>query len=134
MEEYAEQVSWDGLVADAMKIYDKFATPSVASELREARDREEKKNKRDGNEDKAPTKGDMLFENSIYFIRDALLSREFSDAIKHGDSGRIVLVLKTWALAFRGNGRTKYTYEMLHLIHHLEAVWSPEIRHVKLVW
>jgi hypothetical protein len=30
--------------------------------------------------------------------------------------GRVVLVLKTWALGFRGNGRTKYAYEMIHLI------------------
>ncbi|KAF8949762.1 hypothetical protein BDZ97DRAFT_1772135, partial [Flammula alnicola] len=50
--------------------------------------------------------GDMVFENAILFLRDTLLSREFTDAVKAGDSGRVVLVLKTWALSFRGSGRT----------------------------
>ena len=45
----------------------------------------------------------MVFENAVLFLRDALISREFSDAVKVGDSGRVVLVLKTWALSFRGN-------------------------------
>lgn len=48
--------------------------------------------------------GDMVFENAILFLRDALLSREFTDAIKCGDLGRVVLVLKVWALGFRGSG------------------------------
>ena len=48
--------------------------------------------------------GDMVFENAILFMRDGLISREFTDAVKAGDSGRVVLVLKTWALSYRGNG------------------------------
>ena len=73
---------------------------------------------------------DMVFKNAVLFLRDALISREFSDAVKAGDSGRVVLVLKVWALSFRGNGRTKYAHEMLHLIHNLSSVWSPAIRYV----
>lgn len=75
-----------------------------------------------------PTAGDMVFENAILFLRDAVISREFSDAVKCGDSGRVVLVLKIWALSFRGNGRTKYAYEMLHVIHNLTHVWPKKIR------
>jgi hypothetical protein len=45
--------------------------------------------------------GDMVLENAILVMRDALISREFTDALKAGDSGRVVLVLKTWALSFR---------------------------------
>jgi len=70
----------------------------------------------------------MVFENAVMFMRDALMSREFTDAVKAGDSGRVFLVLKAWALAFRGNGRTKYAYEMLHLIHNATNVWSSELR------
>lgn len=70
----------------------------------------------------------MVFENAILFLRDALLSREFTDAIKAGDSGRVVLILKTWALSFRGSGRTKYAHEMLHLIHNIMRVWPKAIR------
>ncbi|KAJ7885509.1 hypothetical protein B0H14DRAFT_3735910 [Mycena olivaceomarginata] len=63
--------------------------------------------------------GDQIFENASLLLRDALISREFTDSIKAGDSGRIVLVLKILALSFRGNGRSKYAHEMLHLIHNL---------------
>jgi len=77
-----------------------------------------------------PTEGDAIFENASLFLQDALVSREMNDAIKSGDSGRVVLVLKIWALSFRGNGRTKYTFEMLHLIHNLTSVWPEEIRYV----
>ena len=33
------------------------------------------------------TEGDMVFENAVLFMRDALISREMTDAIKAGDSG-----------------------------------------------
>ncbi|KAJ7885731.1 hypothetical protein B0H14DRAFT_3082249 [Mycena olivaceomarginata] len=62
----------------------------------------------------------------------ALILHEFTDAIKAGDSGRIVLVLKILALSFRGNGRSKYAYAMLHLIHNLTHVWPKPIRNIIL--
>ncbi|EDR07951.1 uncharacterized protein LACBIDRAFT_327131 [Laccaria bicolor S238N-H82] len=34
-----------------------------------------------------PTKGDAVFENAFLFMWDALVSQEFNDAIKAGDSG-----------------------------------------------
>ncbi|KAH7917112.1 hypothetical protein BV22DRAFT_983924, partial [Leucogyrophana mollusca] len=54
----------------------------------------------------------------------------FTDAVKAGDSGRVVIILKVWALSFRGNGRTKYAYEMLHLIHNLSNVWPKAVRDI----
>ncbi|KAF4613503.1 hypothetical protein D9613_007562 [Agrocybe pediades] len=81
---------------------------------------------------KKPTQGDMVFENAVLFLRDALISRLFTDAVKSGDSGVVVLVLKAWALGFRGNGRTKYAHEMLHIIHHLTNILTPEIRAIIL--
>ena len=65
----------------------------------------------------------MVHENTILFLCDALVSHEFTDAIKIGDSRQVVLVLKVWALSFRGNGQTKYAYEMLHITHNLTHVW-----------
>ncbi|KAJ7572232.1 hypothetical protein C8J56DRAFT_808383 [Mycena floridula] len=41
-----------------------------------------------------------------------------------------MLVLKIWSLGFRGNGRTKYAYEMLHIIHNLTHVWPQSIRDI----
>lgn len=73
----------------------------------------------------------MIFENASLFLRDALISREFTDSIKAGDSGRIVFVLKLLALSFRCNGRSQYAYEMLHLVHNLTHIWPKPIRYVK---
>ncbi|KAF8205369.1 hypothetical protein K438DRAFT_1918070 [Mycena galopus ATCC 62051] len=64
-------------------------------------------------------KGDMVLENAILFMRDALLTREFADAIKIGDSGRVVLVLWAWTFCYRGSRQSKYAHEMLHLMHNL---------------
>ena len=75
-----------------------------------------------------PTKGDMVFENATYFLRDALLLREFTDAIKGGDSGRIILALKMCSLTYRGAGCPKYAFETLQFIHNLAHVWPKGIR------
>ena len=73
--------------------------------------------------------GDMVFENAQLLLRDQLISREFADAVKCGDSGRIVMVLKIWACSFRGHGRSKYAHEMLHIIHNLTHVWMKGLRY-----
>ncbi|KAJ6455499.1 hypothetical protein DFH09DRAFT_1384541, partial [Mycena vulgaris] len=146
--------SWDTLVGHAERIYEEFADADRVQELRELRVPEERR--RDAElaakakgEKKTSTgaktqpaakkehpphikKGDMVFENAILFIRDALLTREFADAIKAGDSGRIVLVLKLFAFTYRGNGRTKYAHEMLHVLHNIVNVWSEGLRHTIL--
>ncbi|KAJ6595217.1 hypothetical protein DFH09DRAFT_1413281 [Mycena vulgaris] len=146
--------SWETLVGHAERIYEEFADADRVQELRELRVPEERR--RDAElaakakgEKKTSTgaktqpaakkehpphikKGDMVFENAILFIRDALLTREFADAIKAGDSGRIVLVLKLFAFTYRGNGRTKYAHEMLHVLLNIVNVWSEGLRHTIL--
>ena len=74
--------------------------------------------------------GDSVFEAAVLFNRDALISRELCNSVKCGDSGRIILSLKMLALAFRGNGRTKYAHELLHVIHNFEHVWPKPLRYV----
>ncbi|KAI0309709.1 hypothetical protein OF83DRAFT_1088874 [Amylostereum chailletii] len=74
--------------------------------------------------------GDMVFENGLLFIRDALHTRAFADAIKAGDSGQVIIILKIWVYAYRGSGRTKYAHEMLHLIHNLVNVWPAALRDI----
>ena len=71
----------------------------------------------------------MVFENAVLFLRDALLTRLFADAVKAGDSGLVILVLKLWTFAYRGSGRSKYAHEMLHLFHNLINVWSKGLRY-----
>jgi hypothetical protein len=75
----------------------------------------------------AAHQGDMVFENGCLFLQNALLTWLFADAIKSGDSGLVILVLKQWSFAYQGNGRMKYAHEMLHLLHNLTNVWTKEI-------
>ncbi len=73
------------------------------------------------------TEGDMVFENTILFLRDALLLSDFTDTIKSGNSERIVLILKVFALSFCGTGRTKYAHKMLYLIQNIKHVWPKNL-------
>lgn len=132
-DEYAVKfTSWENLVTHAQQIYETYANSETVEDLRWKRKQEEEAHSdmAEAAEKESPSEGDMVFENALLFMRDALISREFTDAVKAGDSGRVVLVLKAWALSFRGNGRTKYAHEMLHLIHNLENVWNEETRYV----
>ncbi|KAJ7438067.1 hypothetical protein FB451DRAFT_1344455 [Mycena latifolia] len=116
--------SFAQLEAYAASIQSKYANADLVSDFRWQRAMAR------GAEGLPP--GDEIYENACLFIRDALISKEFSDSIKAGDSGRIVLVVKLLALSFRGNGRSKYAYEMLHLIHNLTHVWPKPIRAIIL--
>ncbi|KAI5822271.1 hypothetical protein K523DRAFT_358499 [Schizophyllum commune Tattone D] len=136
--------TYEDLEAVAAAIFDTYADADRVQELREERDPEErarekavrdaKKAAKEGGMVDIPEyvshiqKGDMVFENAVLFIRDALLSREFSDAIKAGDSGRVLIILKLWVFSYRGSGRTKYAHEMLHLLHNVLNVWPEGLR------
>ena len=76
----------------------------------------------------APSQDDMVFENACLFLRDALILRKLADSIKAGDSGRLVIILKTLALGYRGSGRTKYAQETLFDIPNLAHVWPKPLR------
>ncbi|KAJ7319127.1 hypothetical protein DFH08DRAFT_926720 [Mycena albidolilacea] len=108
----------------AALIQKKYANANLVSKLRWERKMAE--------EAEGVPPGDQIFENVSLLLRDALISREFTDSIKARDSGRVVLVLKVLALSFRGNGRSKYAYEMMHLIHNLTHVWLKPIRNIVL--
>ncbi|KDQ59973.1 hypothetical protein JAAARDRAFT_45877, partial [Jaapia argillacea MUCL 33604] len=73
---YVESATWDTLIANVNTILGHFASTEVVAKLWDERlchDPEEH--------------GDMIFENTVLFLRDTLISREFMDAIKSGDSG-----------------------------------------------
>ena len=76
----------------------------------------------------------MVFENAILFLHDGLILREFSDAIKSGDSGRVLLVLKLRAFSYRGSGHSKYAYEVLHLLHNVTHVWPKPVVFVHFIF
>ncbi|KAL1658032.1 hypothetical protein GGF50DRAFT_68075 [Schizophyllum commune] len=113
-------LTWQDLKELARQVVRQFTDTRIVDKLRRARAKYGKDH------------GDVVYENAILFIRDALLLREFNDAIKAGDSGRIILVLKKWAFSFRAQGRSRYATEVLYLIHNLTHVWPPEIRNAVL--
>lgn len=144
LEEYLAKVEhWSEVCEHAEKVFEHYANADRVQELRESRVPEERRRdlkrkveekSRVVHDPAVPVphvgKGDMVFENACLFWRDALLTRLFSDAIKSGDSGLVIVILKMWAFAYRGNGRSKYAHEMLHLLHNLVNVWSAELRYV----
>ncbi|KII95550.1 hypothetical protein PLICRDRAFT_25991 [Plicaturopsis crispa FD-325 SS-3] len=118
LDDYADTIdSWPILKSHALEIVNRYTDSAAVDEMRWKRET-------------SGAGGDMVYENAVLFLRDALLSREFTDAIKCGDSGRVVLILKVWALSFRGSGRTKYAHEMLHLCHNIAHVWPKGIRDI----
>ncbi|KAI0732737.1 hypothetical protein C8Q72DRAFT_968443 [Fomitopsis betulina] len=78
------------------------------------------------------TQGDMVFENAVLLLRDALILRLLTDCIKCGNSGRVLLVLKVLALYYRGCGWTKYAQEVLFLIHNFKHVWPEPLQRIVL--
>ncbi|KAJ6484650.1 hypothetical protein C8R45DRAFT_829628, partial [Mycena sanguinolenta] len=125
LDECADSIkTFADLEAVAAAIQQKYANADLVSELRWKRKMADRASQN--------VPGDEIFENASLLLRDALISREFTDAIKGGDSGRIVLVLKVFACSYRGNGRTKYAHEMLHLIRNLTRVWPTSIRNIVL--
>ncbi|KAI1784236.1 hypothetical protein LXA43DRAFT_902027 [Ganoderma leucocontextum] len=124
LEDYATNVTFEELREHCGEILKTYASPSeipaphsVPGEV---------------DETEPLQSGDMIFENMSLFLRDALIMREFNDAIKSGYSGRIIRVLKMLALIYRGSGRTKYAYEMLHLIHNLTHLWPTALRNIMI--
>lgn len=110
--------SWVCLVSDATKIYDKYASARTVHQLRAAR-----KIALPGEKS-----GYMVYENALLYLRDALNIRELISATKRGDPGAIMLVLKVFALSFRGSGRVQYAFEALSLIHHVQKIWPTPLR------
>ncbi|KAG8707482.1 hypothetical protein FRC09_001793 [Ceratobasidium sp. 395] len=110
--------SWERLVEDAGKIYDKYANARTVEDLRTARRLADQKT----------AAGDMVFEDALLFMRDMLNLQEIHSAVKHGDSGRVLLTLKIFALSFRGAGRLNYAKEALNIIHHAQKVWPAPLR------
>ncbi|KAG8741879.1 hypothetical protein FRC12_015522 [Ceratobasidium sp. 428] len=116
------QQSWNRLVEDATKVYDKYTDVFAVDTLRMER-------KFAGPGEK---KGDMIYENAILFMRDMLNVYEVRAAVKRGDPGCVLLMMKTFALSLQGAGRTHYAREILYIVHHVEKVWPTPLRDLVL--
>ena len=82
LQEYSKDLTWEELKEDAGTVVDRFTKTNIVHRLRTEW-------KQDGD-----VGGDMVFENAVLFLCDSLLLKEFTDSVKCGDSGRVLLVLK----------------------------------------
>ncbi|KAI0344970.1 hypothetical protein BDW22DRAFT_1370596 [Trametopsis cervina] len=124
--EYPDDATFIDLKTHAEAILNRFANTQVVDDLRNSHSNQ---NDADADEPKQAQR-DIVLENGILFNRDALIMRELNDAIKAGDSGRILLSLKILAPYYRGSKRTKYAYESLVSLHNLTHVWPVPLRRV----
>ncbi|KAH9924136.1 hypothetical protein B0H21DRAFT_826787 [Amylocystis lapponica] len=79
-----------------------------------------------------PFKGDRVLSQSITFIRDGIISREFTYAMAEGNVGRVYEAMKIMLFTFAGSSHTKYTAYLLETICNLELESSPELRNAIL--
>ncbi|KAG6805227.1 hypothetical protein H0H92_000223, partial [Tricholoma furcatifolium] len=93
-------------------IVHKYATPTEEPYPKEDKDRS--------------STPDHIHENTIRLTRDLLLVTELVDAIATGDFGRVEDALPDLACLFRGGGSNNYSTEILHFLHNIKEVWTPE--------
>ncbi|EUC54316.1 hypothetical protein RSOL_037700 [Rhizoctonia solani AG-3 Rhs1AP] len=107
LNELPKEEAWERLQSIVLTAVTRFTTPSSAER-------------------------DDVLRNSILFIRDALLFRCFVASIKCGNIAMIELILKVWAVSFRGAGRSQYAGELLRLRHNLVHAWPKPLRELIL--
>lgn len=74
--------------------------------------------------------GDEVFAHAIYFLRDALIFREFSEAIQDADVGRMWLVYDCWVFMMRGAGCHNYGNEILEMKASFTHIFPPLLREI----
>jgi hypothetical protein len=69
---------------------------------------------------------DILRQNLILLTHDLVYVIELIHATSDGDCGHIKDILGNLAMMFRGAGSNNYCAEILHFIHNLKKVWTPD--------
>ena len=72
-----------------------------------------------------PRDEDGLFNYSHSILKRGLLLRDFQDAVKEGDGGRIEYIWKFLMLLFKVCGKTKYALAAIRLYTQLNALLTP---------
>ena len=82
--------------------------------------------------DKTIPKSDAIYNNVVLLTRDLLNVIELVNAIQSSDFGHVEDMLPTLACMFRGAGSNNYSTEILHFLHNIKNVWTPEFTFVTL--
>ncbi|KAF8906798.1 hypothetical protein CPB84DRAFT_1744923 [Gymnopilus junonius] len=80
--------------------------------------------------DKTIPKSDAAHENVVLLTRDFLNVIELVNAIQTGNFGHVEDMLPTLACMFHGAGSNNYSTEILHLLHNIKNVWTPEFTNI----
>ncbi|KAJ7199758.1 hypothetical protein GGX14DRAFT_572475 [Mycena pura] len=117
----------------ATRILNEYATPFTAPDPEPDSDSPDVTENSDSEEEVAPradtsksAKQDIAHHNIRLLTRDLLIVTALTRAISDGDFGRIEDFLPQLAMIFRGLGCNKYCTEILHFLHNLKVVWTPE--------
>jgi hypothetical protein len=117
----------------ATRILNEYATPFTAPEPESDPDSPDVSVDSDSDEEVTPradtselAKQDIAHHNIRLLTRDLLVVTALTCAISDGDFGRIEDFLPQLAIMFRGLGCNKYCTEILHFLHNLKVVWTPE--------
>ena len=70
---------------------------------------------------------DILYENALLFLQHGLMYRDFCNAMRFGDSGRVIHCLVYFALWFQGSGLSNYAWEIMHMVACVRHAWSEEM-------
>jgi hypothetical protein len=74
-----------------------------------------------------PEGRDRPHENFILFMQHGLILRNFSDAMKTGDIGRMLASLSYFTIWFQATKQFNYARETLHLTACLKRIWSADL-------
>ncbi|KAG9118592.1 hypothetical protein FRC07_006824 [Ceratobasidium sp. 392] len=113
--------SWSRLLNNAKKLYSTYVDTATASNLQSDRIYANPEAK----------VGDMVYEGAVFFLRDALNLEELFDAVKCGHSGRILSVLKLFALSFRGASNFLDQNKMRDMLKLIESLEKYEVYEIK---
>ena len=76
-----------------------------------------------------PRNEDGIFNYSHNIVKTGLLFKDFQDAIKEGDGGRVEYLWKFMMLLFKVSGKTKYALAAVRLHAQLHALLTPKEAH-----
>jgi len=75
---------------------------------------------------------DRQHENMFLFLQHGLILRNFHQAMRNGDIGRLLISFRHMTCWFQGTNQFNYSQETIHLTACLSAIWSPGFKEFML--
>ena len=90
-----------------LAIEEKYSVPTLVADWREKEER------------------DIVHENAVLLLQHGSVYRDFCEALKSADTGRVNHCLNFFAIWFQGSRKSKYALETMHLVACLNHLWDP---------